>query len=133
MIYLQFHQARNEEIDREQAGATRKFCYYSEISLHSEFLLCSENFTCSETLCSLFLCTNDPVLVNFISTLTVIILVRLDWYFHLFVRLYKPFFRQFVENFLLKAFSITGPCFWPSFALFSLLFLSLYRQPNTPL
>ena len=42
------------------------------------------------------LCTNDSVLINFISTLNVIILVRIDWYFHLFVRLYNPFYEQFV-------------------------------------
>ena len=103
MIFLRLHQARNEEIE---VGARRgklgnfsiiaKFRYNSENSLCSEIAIHSENFTCSEILCSLFLCTNDPVLVNFISTLTVIILFRLDWYFHLFVRLYKPFSEQFV-------------------------------------
>ena len=61
------------------------FRYASEISLHSEI------FTCSEIACFVFLCTNDPVLVNFISNLTVIILFRIVWYFHLVVRLYKPF------------------------------------------
>ena len=89
MNYLQLHQARH---------IVAKFRYNSEIfatiaiSLHKEISLCSENFTCNEILCSLLLCTNDPILVNFISTLTVIILFRLDWYFHLFVWLYKPFF-----------------------------------------
>ena len=66
------------------------FRYASEVSLHSEI------FTCSEMFCFLFLCSNDPVLVNFNSTLIVIILFRLDWYFHLFVRLYKSFYEQFV-------------------------------------
>ena len=41
-------------------------------------------------------CINDFVLVNFVSTLNVIILFRIDWYFHLVVRLYKPFSEHFV-------------------------------------
>ena len=45
---------------------------------------------------SFFLCTNDSVLINFISTLNVIILFRIVWYFHLVVRLYKPFCEHFV-------------------------------------
>ena len=35
-------------------------------------------------------------LVFSISTLPVIILFRIDWYFHIFVRLYKPSYEQFV-------------------------------------
>ena len=95
-----------KKLIQEQAGGSRgkqrnfaivaKFRYIENFLYISEISLCSENFTYSEILYSLFLCTNDPVLVNFISTLTVIILFRLDWYFHLFVRLYKPFFEHFV-------------------------------------
>ena len=50
----------------------------------------------AKILVPLFCVQTTPFWVNFISTLTVIILVRLDWYFHLFVRLYKPFSEQFV-------------------------------------
>ena len=39
---------------------------------------------------------NDSVLVNFVSALNVIILFRIDWYFHLVVRLSKPFCEHFV-------------------------------------
>ena len=46
--------------------------------------------------CFMFLGTNDPVLVFSISTLTVMILFKIDWVFHLFVRLYKPSYEQFV-------------------------------------
>ena len=67
-----------------------KFRYVSEISLHSA------NFTCSKMFCSLFLCINDPVLVNFIAALDVTILFRMDWYFHLVVRLHNPFCEHFV-------------------------------------
>ena len=52
MIYLRLHQARNEEIEQEQAGASRgkqgiftivaKFCYNSEIFATIEILLHSE-------------------------------------------------------------------------------------------
>ena len=61
-----------------------------------EFSLCSENFVCSEILCSCYLCINDSVLVNFVFALNVIILFRIDWYCHLVVRLYKPFCECFV-------------------------------------
>ena len=44
----------------------------------------------------MFLGSNDPVLVFSISTLTVMILFRIDWVFHLFVRLYKPSYKHFV-------------------------------------
>ena len=82
-----------------QAGARRRnrgnfaiieFSLCVAISLHSK------NFTCSEIVCFLFLCTNDSVLNNFLSTLNVFILFRIDWYFHLVVRLYKPFCEHFV-------------------------------------
>ena len=108
------------------------FHYGSEISLHSEFSLHRENFTCSEISVPLFCVQTTPFLVFSISTLTVIILFRIDWYFRLFVRLYKPFYEQFVTKLFIEGISITGPCFRPSFALFSLLFLSFSRQPNTP-
>ena len=105
MIYLRLHQARNEEIDpgasRRKQGQAGKFRYSSEI------------------LSSLFLCTNDPVLVNFISTLTKIILFRLDWYFHLFVRLYKPFFWTFCNLIFNSKHTQYGPLF--SAFIFSLL------------
>ena len=110
-------------IQKEEGGSRSKleqFRYYSEI------------FTCSEIVCFVFLCTNDPVLVNFISNLTVIILFRIVWYFHLVVRLYKPFYEHFVTELFIEGISITGSCFWLSFTLFSLLFLSFSRQPNTP-
>ena len=90
---------------RRQGNFARiaKFSLCNAISLHSEIFtiiakisLHSEIFCYSEISCFVFLCTNDPVLVNFISTLTVIILFRIVWYFHLFVRLYKPFYEQFV-------------------------------------
>ena len=85
MIYLRLHQARNEEIDREQAGARgRNFTIVAKFRYVAKF---SAPCFCVQT---------TSFLVNFISTLTVIILVRLDWYFHLFVRLYKPFFELFV-------------------------------------
>ena len=87
MIYLRLHQARNEDIDRGASrGKQGNFAIVAKFRYNSEISLCSENFTCSEILCSLFFfwCTNDPVLVNFISTLTVIILVWLDWYFDCF-------------------------------------------------
>ena len=103
------------------------FRYVSEISLHSEI------FTCSEISVPLFCVQTTPFLDFSISTLTVIILFRIDWYFHLFIRLYKPFYEQFVTELFIQGISITGPYFWPSFALFSLFFLSLSRQPNTPL
>ena len=45
---------------------------------------------------SCFYVQTTPFLVFSISTLTVIILFRIDWYFHLFVRLYKPSYEQFV-------------------------------------
>ena len=53
------------------------FRYSSEISLDREFSLPpAAKFTVP------FFCVQTtPFLVNFISTLTVIILVRLDWYF----------------------------------------------------
>ena len=76
MIYLRLHQARNEEIDR---GASRNKEQAGNFAIVVKFLCNSESFAivaCSETLCSLFLCTNDCVLVNFISTLNVIILFR---------------------------------------------------------
>ena len=85
MIYLRLHQARNEEVD---SGGSR--------SNRGNFAIIAKFRKNSEIICFLFLCTNDSVLVNFISTLTVIILVRLDWYFHLFVWLYKPFAEQFI-------------------------------------
>ena len=77
MIYLRFHQARNEEIDRE--ASRNKEEQAGNFAIVVKFLYNSEIFAivaCSETLCSLFLCTNDCVLVNFISTLNVIILFR---------------------------------------------------------
>ena len=102
------------------------FRYASKISLHSK------NFTCSEIVCFMFLCSNNSVLINFISTLNVIMLFLIDWYFHLVVRLYKPSYEQFVKKlFILKHFYY-GPCFQSSLSLFSLLFLSLSRQSNTP-
>ena len=71
-------------------------------------------------------------MVNFIYTLIVIILVRLDWYFQLFVRLYKPFSEQFVkENINLKHSPVRAPVFGPHI-LSSLSSFSLSRQPNTP-
>ena len=73
-----------------------KFRYIAKIRYVSEISLHSKNFTCSEIICFLFLCTNDSVLVNFISAINVIILFRIDWYFHLVVRLHKPFCEHFV-------------------------------------
>ena len=91
-----------------------KFCYVAKISLHSEifaiiakFSLCSvnslhseislysKNFCYSEIVLLHVLGSNDPVLVFSISTLTVMILFRIDWVFHLFVRLYKPSYKHF--------------------------------------
>ena len=71
MIYLRLHQAGNEEVD---PGASKS--NWGNFAIIAKFRYNSEIFTCSETICSLFLCTNDPVLVNFNSTLTVIILFR---------------------------------------------------------
>ena len=137
MIYLRLHQARNEEIEAEtswmwtgicrmQAGANRgnfariaKFSLCTVISLHSEFSLYreislhSEIFTCSEISVPLFFVQTILFLVFSMSTLTVIILFRIDWYFHLFVRLYKPFYEHFVTLLLIEGISITGPCFGP--------------------
>ena len=45
---------------------------------------------------SCFCVQMTPFFVFSISTLTIIILFRIDWYFHLFVRLYKPSYEQFV-------------------------------------
>ena len=61
-----------------------------------------------------------------------IIIFRIDGYFHLVVRLYKPFYEHFVTELFIESISIKGPCIRPSFSLFSLLFLSLSRLPNTP-
>ena len=61
-----------------------KFCYIAKFSPVAK---CSSSCFCVPT---------TPFLVFSISTLTVIILFRIDWYFHLFVRLYKPFYEQFV-------------------------------------
>ena len=66
------------------------FRYVSEISLYSEI------FTCSKISVPLFCVQTTPFLVFSIFTLTVIILFRIDWYFHLFGRLYKPFYKHFV-------------------------------------
>ena len=55
----------------------------AKISLYSEI------FGYSEIVLLHVLGSNDPVLVFSISTLIVIILFRIDWVFHLFVRLYK--------------------------------------------
>ena len=113
MIYLRLHQARSEEIEpgasreiplqeRENFATAAKIRYSSEISQCSEFRYCSEISLCSEIPpvakfpVPCFCVQTTPFLVNFISTLTVIILVRLDWYFHLFLRLYKPFSEHFV-------------------------------------
>ena len=67
-----------------------------------------------------------------ISTLTVMILFRIDWVFHLFVRLYKPTYKHFVTKLSFKAFFDYSPCSRPLFAVFYLLFLLLSRLPNTP-
>ena len=81
----------------------------SEISLHSEFSLYSEIFAMlakfryiakispvAKLPASCFCVQTTPFLVFSISTLIVIILFMIDWYFHLFVRLYKPSYEQFV-------------------------------------
>ena len=62
----------------------------------AKILLYSEIFGYSEIVLLHVLGSNDPVLVFSISTLTVMILFRLDWVFHLFVRLYKPSYKHFV-------------------------------------
>ena len=61
-----------------------KFSLCIEISLHSEIFV------------PLFCVQTTPFLVFSITTLTVIILFRIDGYFHLVVRLYKPFYEHFV-------------------------------------
>ena len=45
---------------------------------------------------SCFCVQTTPFLVFSISTLIVMILFRIDWYFHFFVRLYKPSYEHFV-------------------------------------
>ena len=45
---------------------------------------------------SCFCVQTTPFLVFFISTLTIMILFRIDWYFHHLGRLYKQSFEQFV-------------------------------------
>ena len=91
------------------------FHYASEVSLHREFSLHSEILLHSEIFtmlpkfryiakfspveklpASCFCVQTTPFLVFSISTLTVIILFRMDWYFHLFIMLYKPSYEQFV-------------------------------------
>ena len=62
-----------------------KISLCSVISLHSKIVLLH------------VLGSNDPVLVFSISTLTVMILFRIDWVFHLYVRLYKPSYKHFVN------------------------------------
>ena len=61
-----------------------------KISIYSEIFGNSENVMLH------VLGSNDQVLVFSISTLTVMILFRIDWVFHLFVRLYKPSYKHFV-------------------------------------
>ena len=61
-----------------------KFRYITKFSLVAK---CSASCFCVQT---------TPFLVFSISTLIVMILLRINWYFHLFVRLYKPSFEQFV-------------------------------------
>ena len=74
-----------------------KISLYSEIFGHSEIVLLH------------VLGSNDPVLVFSISTLTAMILFRIDWVFHLFVRLYNPSYKHFVTELSFKSFSITAP------------------------
>ena len=62
----------------------------AKISLYSEI------FGYSEIVLLHVLGSTDPVLVFSISTLTVMILFRLDWGFNLFVRLYKLSYKHFV-------------------------------------
>ena len=82
---------------------------YSEISLHREFSIYSEILAMlakfryiaklsplAKLPASCFCAQTTPFLVFSISTLTIIILFRIDWYFHLFLRLYKPSYEQFV-------------------------------------
>ena len=64
--------------------------------LASEFLLHSEFSPVAKFHAPCFCVQMTPFLVFSISTLTIIILFRIDWYFHLFVRLYKPSYEQFV-------------------------------------
>ena len=61
-----------------------KFSLYSEIFGYNEIVLLH------------VLGSNDLVLVFSISTLTITILFRIDWVFHLFVRLYKPSYKHFI-------------------------------------
>ena len=127
MIYLRLHQARSEEIEsgatreyryrREKIlllqrnfaiianfcyvvnfATCRKFRYIVNFRYNNEISLCKEIPPVAKFPVPCFCVQTTPFLVNFISTLTVIILVRLDLYFHLFVRLYKPFSEHFVTK-----------------------------------
>ena len=62
----------------------------AKISLYSEI------FGYSEIVLLHVLGSYDPVLVFSNSTLTVMIQFRIDWAFHLFVKLYKPSYKHFV-------------------------------------
>ena len=62
----------------------------------AKFRYIAKFFAIAKLFCFMFLGTNDPVLVFSISTLTVMILFRIDWVFHLFVRLYKPSYEHLV-------------------------------------
>ena len=56
-----------------------QFCYIAKFSLYSKISLYSEINHHSEMPASCFLCLNDSVLVFLLSTLIVIVLVRLVW------------------------------------------------------
>ena len=73
----------------------------AKISLYSEI------FGYSEIVLLHVLGSNDPVLVSSISTLIVMILFRIDWIFHLFVRLYNSHLINILEpNFHLRHFRL---------------------------
>ena len=80
----------------------------------------------------LFLCSNDSVLVFLLSTLIVIILFRIDWYFHLFVRLYKPL--QYTVDLSFSFWKeIYGPLFFALiFSLLSPLSLTFLVAKHPP-
>ena len=61
-----------------------KFCY---IAKFPPIAKCAASCFCVQT---------TPFLVFSISALTIIILFRIDRYFHLSVRLYKPSYEHFV-------------------------------------
>ena len=62
----------------------------AKISLYSEI------FGYSKIVLLHVLGSYDPVLVFSNSTLTIMIQFRIDWAFHLFVKLYKPSYKHFV-------------------------------------